>query len=187
MNILALACCGQTKGNTHRLTQAFLQGCQEAGHQTQFISLAQTNIQPCLGCNGCHKGDGCIQSDDMNQIYQAFSQCDLISFATPLYFWGPSAQMKLVIDRFYALGVPDAKGYFSYPQKKCVLLATAADSHRHFWVFEYLQQYYRRLTTYLNWVDCGTLCVGSCGGTKQPRRLEKTDGCDRAYQLGRQL
>ncbi len=187
MNILVLTCSGKAGGNTEKLGAAFSQGCTEGGHRAQTIRFSQIEVKPCRGCNACRVSGRCVQRDGMEEIYQAFLECDLLALATPLYFWGPSAQMKLVIDRLYALGRDHPKGYFSYPLKKCVLLATAADSQRHFWVFESLQQYYQRLVAYLRWTDCGILLAGNCGGTKAPRRIEDTDWLDRAYHLGRRL
>ena len=97
------------------------------------------------------------------------------------------AQLKAAIDRLYALGEKDPKGYYRYPQKRCVLLATAADSDRHFWTFELVEHYYRRLARYLRWTDLGILTAGGCGGTAVPRCIDTTDHLRRAYRFGQSV
>lgn len=152
----------------------------------EVILLRADDVRPCMGCNHCRSGAGCAIDDDMQKIYEEFLSADCVVFATPLYFWTMSGQMKCVIDRLYALG-EDSRSYFSYPKKKCALLATAADTERHFWVFESLDNYYSRLVRFMQWENVGTLMVGSCGGTKQQRRIEETSALDRARVFGASL
>ena len=187
MKICAVVGSSKINGNTDKVTEAFLRGVGEVGNETVKIHLGQTKIEPCLGCNCCTDGNGCRQKDGFAFFAEKFLDCDVIVFATPLYFWGISAQLKAVIDRMYSLGEKDPKGYFKYPCKKCVLIATAADSARHFWAFEMLEQYYHRLVKYFRWTDLGIFEAGSCGGTAVPRRLEETDAEERAYQFGKKL
>lgn len=184
MKFLAIVGSGKVGGNTDRLTDAFLKGAAEHGHQIAKFHLGETEIRPCLGCNACAQGGGCVQTDGMERLLPAFLDCDVVVLATPVYFWGISAQLKAVIDRLYALGEKDPKGYYRYPQKHCVLLATAADSVRHFWTFELVEHYYRRLVRYLRWTDWGILTAGGCGGTAVPRCIERTDHLQRAYRFG---
>ncbi len=185
MNILILSCSSHPNGNTEQLARAYERGCREAGHQTRLLCAHQTKVSPCLGCNYCTEHGVCVQKDGMQAIYKAFHWCDRIVFATPVYFWNISGQMKLIIDRLYATGVPSDKGYFAYPVKRCALLATSADTEKHFWVFESVRQYFERLTDYLRWERDGMLFAGNCGGTKMPRRIEETDWLKKAYELGK--
>lgn len=187
MNILALVCCAQTQGNTDTLTDAFLLGASEAGHRTYKLHLGQHRVAPCLGCLRCDETGSCVQQDGMTDVLAALDHCDTVVFATPLYFWNISAQMKAVIDRFYAIGQPSKHGYFLYPRKQSALLVTAADSDSHFWVFEEAEHYYKRLVRYLRWTDLGILTAGKCGGTKEPRRISDTGHLERARQFGRTL
>ena len=187
MKFFAIVGSGRVGGNTDRLTDAFLKGAAERGHQIAKLHLGETEVRPCLGCNACAQDGVCIQADGMERLLPAFLDCDVVVLATPVYFWGISAQLKAVIDRFYALGEKDPKGYYRYPQKRCVLLATAADSDRHFWTFELVEHYYRRLARYLRWTDLGILTAGGCGGTAVPRCIEDTDHLQRAYRFGQSV
>lgn len=184
MKFFAIVGSSKVGGNTDRLTDAFLKGVADQGHQISKLHLGDTEIHPCLGCNACAQDGVCIQADGMERLLPAFLDCNVVVLATPVYFWGISAQLKAVIDRLYALGEKDPKGYYRYPQKHCVLLTTAADSSRHFWTFELVEQYYRRLVSYLHWTDLGILTAGGCGGTVVPRRVEHTDHLQRAYCFG---
>ena len=187
MKICAIVGSSMAGGNTDSLTDAFLRGAAEYGHTAVKFCLGQTHVEPCLGCNACREKHICVQKDDFSQIVAAFTDCDIVVLATPIYFWGMSAQLKAVIDRMYSLGEKDPRGYFKYPYKHCVLLATAADTDRHFWVFESLIQYYERLTNYLRWTSFGILAVGSCGGTVVPRRIGETSNIEKGYEFGKQI
>lgn len=166
--------------------QSMEQGCKLSCKQA-VLAHGELELRPCLGCNGCAAGNGCVQKDDMGQVLDALLECDVVALASPLYFWSISAQLKMVIDRLYALGRVSPRGYYEYPRKKCVLLATSADVDGHFWPFELVEQYYRRLTRYLRWTDLGILTAGGCGGTVVPRCIEKTPHLQRAYDFGRGL
>ncbi len=187
MRILAISCSEKRNGNTEKLVDSFAKGALEAGHELHVLRLSELDVHGCRGCNACAETDKCVQKDGMQQIYPEFIACDAVVMAGPLFFWGMPAQMKAVIDRLYALGHDNEKGYYAYPCKKCALIASAADTERHFWVFESLVNYWRRYISYMRWEDLGCLLVGSCGGTKQPRRIEKTDGLSRAYAFGKAM
>lgn len=184
MKLLVISCSGKKDGNSEKLATAFAQGAQKAGNEVRWLPLSELEVHWCRGCNACVQTDCCVQDDGMREIYSAFEECDAVVFTAPLYFWGMPAQMKAVLDRIYALGHDNAKGYFAYPKKKCALIASAADTERHFWVFESFVSYWQRYVKYMRWEDLGTLLVGSCGGTKQRRCIEKTDGLARAFAFG---
>lgn len=118
MKILMIVGSSRVGGNTDQLADAVLKGAAEHGHEITKLHLGTTKVKPCLGCNVCVTTDACVQKDGMLEIAPAFLDCDAVVFATPLYFWGISAQMKAVIDRLYALGAKDPKGYFKYPRRR---------------------------------------------------------------------
>lgn len=189
MKICVVIGSGKVGGNTEKLADAFIKGAQEAGHEVEKLHLGKLKIGPCVGCNGCKAVDACVQEDDFPVFEAAFRSCDALVLTTPLYFWGISGQLKCLIDRLYSIGEKDPKGYyFVYPKKKCAMLCTGADSDRHFWAFEEVEHYYRRLVSYMHWTDLGILNAGSCGGSGVlPRRIEETPHLQRAYEFGKQL
>ena len=93
------------KQNTSFMVDAFVAGAEEAGHTVEVIQVGKMKIGGCLGCEYCHgKGEGqCIQKDDMEKVYPAFADCDMIVFASPIYYFGMTAQIAAAIQRVYAL------------------------------------------------------------------------------------
>jgi multimeric flavodoxin WrbA len=109
MNILALnASPRKKKSNTNRILIPFLEGAKEAGADFDLIYLYEKNIKPCLGCYACWlKTPGtCCQKDDMEALLPALMACDVVVYATPLYVFGMTAQMKLFLDRIIPAAEP---------------------------------------------------------------------------------
>jgi multimeric flavodoxin WrbA len=92
-------------GNTHRILQPFLEGAAEAGAQTECVSLAARDIHYCTGELHCFfKIPGrCIWKDDMADLLPKVGAADVLVVATPLYFGGPTAQLKAFVDRLTPL------------------------------------------------------------------------------------
>ena len=95
-------------GNTDVLVDEAIDAFCKAGGTAEKVSLSFLNINPCQGCFACMPGDGldsvCIQRDDMTELYQKMFAADAIIWATPIYMWSPTAQMKLFLDRLFPLG-----------------------------------------------------------------------------------
>ena len=103
-HIVILSGSPRKNGNTNLLCRQFQQGAEEAGHSVRFIPLAEKRIGFCRACDACMRSGGtCIQKDDMENILCAFQQADVVVLATPVYFYGVSAQMKAFIDRTYPI------------------------------------------------------------------------------------
>ena len=107
-NILILNGAGKKNGNTAALIKAFIDGAKSVGNEVKEFYLHSMNIKGCMDCQGCAKkpkGDPapCIQKDDMQQIYHAYINCDIVVFATPVYWFTVSAQLKTAVDRLYAI------------------------------------------------------------------------------------
>jgi arsenate reductase len=93
------------KGNTDYLLDRFLEQAVSFGAETVKIQVAEKNILPCIGCNSCMKTGQCvIQNDDMfSEMYSLLQKADVIVAATPVFFYGPTAQLKALIDRSQTL------------------------------------------------------------------------------------
>jgi len=97
-------------------------GMQEADPNCEIteVFLQEKTIHGCTGCQACDLGRTkyCVIQDDMAELYDPFVEADVLVFATPIYFFSMTAQMKVFIDRLYA--VPFEK----WKKKKIVLLMT---------------------------------------------------------------
>ncbi len=165
-------------------------GAEDAGHQTEILSLLKHEVNGCLGCNACRYGKPCIQKDSFNDIVPKIKRADCIVFASPLYFWTISSRLKAFIERFYCIAQEDPDPplgrYEKYPVKDCALLMTSADDF--FWTFEQAVSYYKfTLIHYIGFHDRGMLLAGGCGDTNGRPQIEQTPNLQRAYEFGKQL
>jgi len=165
--ILVLNGAARKDGSTAKLVQGFTEGARSAGHLVQEFYLDGMNIHSCKGClrAGRDAHSPCSQKDDMDQVYSCFADCDVVVFASPLYFWTITGTLKTATDRLYA--ELECLGYGKFARES-VLLMTAGGS-------DYTQAvtWYRTYERNLGWKNRGEV-LGS-GKTKE------------AYQLGASL
>lgn len=90
-------------GNTELLLTSVLAGIEQSGFQAEYIRLAQLAINPCTGCGHCEQEGHCIFTDDMTKLYAAIEAAHRIVIASPIYFYGVTAQTKIFIDRCQVL------------------------------------------------------------------------------------
>ena len=92
------------KGNTLTAINAFIKGAAEK-NEIEVIAPDKLHISPCKGCGACQCHKGCVDQDDTNPTIDKLVEADMILFATPVYWWGMTAQLKQVIDKCYCLGL----------------------------------------------------------------------------------
>lgn len=92
------------KGNTLRAIDAFIKGTSEK-NEIEIIQPDRLHIAPCKGCGACQCYKGCVDQDYTNSTIDKIAAADMILFATPVYWWGMSAQLKLIIDKCYCRGL----------------------------------------------------------------------------------
>lgn len=113
-------------GNTQTLVEEVVRGIQDVGGEAVTYFLNKLDISPCQGCDACRKLGCCRLKDDMQGLYDELLKADAIIIGTPIYFWGPSAQTKAFLDRWYAI---DQNGIRDKLAGKPILLVCAfADS-----------------------------------------------------------
>jgi len=103
MKILGIMGSPRIGGNTDALMDRALEGAKAAGAKVEKVILDQLEINPCRDCEGCAVDGECTQADDMIAIYEKIRQADGLILGTPIYWWGPTAQMKAFLDRWYAI------------------------------------------------------------------------------------
>lgn len=179
--IFVIMSAGTKRGNTDRLTDAYIKGLVERGHSVTKVYLGSMRIEGCRGCGVCQRlAHRCAVRDGMQDIYPLFAECDTVVMASPLYFWTITAKLKSFIDRLYAISVDD-----KYPQKDSVLLMTAGDDNDT--TFEQPIRYFRLLNQALGWNEVGLYCAGGCTGCeKLARQIDKVH-LENAYKMGLEL
>ena len=112
-------------GNTMQLVRAFAEALEGCGHDMRMVYLNDIEIRPCQGCLACLPEGDCPIDDDMAEVKQYVLESDLMVYATPIYWYGPSGQMKLFMDRSIAF---EDGGFNSRIRgKKAVTLMTCGD------------------------------------------------------------
>jgi len=103
MKITAVVGSMRVNGNTEILTDIVLSSAEAAGAEVTKIVLRDGLIQGCDGCDFCREKGFCKKNDSITNILNILKESDGILFASPVYFWSVSAQMKALIDRSYPL------------------------------------------------------------------------------------
>lgn len=175
--ILVLMGSPRTGGNTELLADAFITGVKAAGHEVVKIQVGRLAAKGCQDCKYCfsHQGE-CVQKDGMGEFYAHYEEADVIVFATPLYFYGFSAQLKTVIDRLYA------KTFVESNVKEAVLLAVAAEEEQE--TFSPLISHYHAILRYMNWDDRGIVAVNS---VEAKGDIREHAALDEARRLGESI
>jgi multimeric flavodoxin WrbA len=105
MNIVTLLGSPRKRGNTATVLGWF-EGQVAPAHRVERIDVVDHTVHGCRGCNACHKvldAPGCRQGDEAVAIFQRMMAADLVVYATPLYNWSFTAQLKALMDRHYCL------------------------------------------------------------------------------------
>ena len=98
MKIIVLEGSPNQHGSSNMLADNFIRGAEEAGHTVKVIDAAHADIHPCIGCIHCGYEGPCVQKDDVEKFRQDILEADMMVFVTPLYYYGMSAQLKILID-----------------------------------------------------------------------------------------
>ena len=174
MNILILSGSPRRGGNTELLVEAFVKGASQK-HHVEVVSVHDYKVNPCMGCNACFKNENnaCIQKDDMPLIYEKMAVADMLVIASPVYFYGLSAQLKAVIDRFHN-PIRD-----TYHIKKTALLLVGAASLPE--LFDGILAQYQLCLNFFKLEDAGRVLVR---GVKDKGDIRNADALHEAFHLG---
>ena len=176
MKILVLTGSPRKNGNSNTLADNFIKGAQEAGYEVVRFDCAFKNVHPCIACNKCSTSGQCVFKDDFEFIKSNIIDSDMVVFATPMYYFGISSQIKTVIDRFYAINGEIQK------TKKAALILTYADTSEK--EAQPIISHYKTMLSYLGWSDAGQIIApgvwleGDIKGTQYPQK---------AYELGKNI
>ena len=168
MKIVVLEGSPNRHGSSNMLADCFRQGAEEAGHTVEIIDAAHADIHPCTGCVHCGYEGPCVQKDDVEQFRRQILDADMMVFVTPLYYYGMSAQLKTLVDRFCAFNSSIQRKHM-----RSALLAVAWNSDD--WTFEALESHYKTLVRYLNLQDMGMVLGRGCGAGQWGGRRQATE------------
>ena len=176
--VLVLSTSPRKNSNSEALAEAFARGAADSGHEVEMISLRGKELRFCMGCFACQKSGKCVLRDDMQEIVPKMEQADVLVFATPIYYYEMSGQMKTLLDRGNPLFVSD------YRFRDVFLLASAAEDE------DFVPQ--RAISGLEGWIECfpkarlaGTVFGG--GVTDTGEMKNRPEKLQEAYTLGQSL
>ena len=168
--ILILNGSPRRNGKTASLVKAFIRGAESAGNEVKEFYLQGMNIGGCLACEACARNGGfCVQKDDMEQVNEAYLWADVIVFASPMYWGTVTGQLKIAVDRLYA--VQNRLGYsdMSRQYKETAFLMTARGGY-----YRQALDFYGIFTDLMGWKDWGK--VLGAGREAEAENLGKSIG-----------
>ncbi len=161
-------------GNTDLLARAFVRGASKK-HEVEVISVADYKINPCIGCNSCftREGNKCFQNDDMQAVYEKLRTADIVVVASPVYFYGVSAQLKALIDRLHT----PMRNEFQI--KKLGLLSVGAATLPG--LFDAIKMQYQLVLDFFQLESIGMVLVN---GIREKGDIDGNPALEEAYRLG---
>ncbi|HEY3424690.1 MAG TPA: flavodoxin family protein [Negativicutes bacterium] len=178
-NILVLTGSPRKGGNTDKLADAFIAGARQAGHTTVTFTTADKHIKGCIDCQTCFsKGSACSVPDDFANLAPLLEQADIVVFATPLYWFTFSVQLKAAIDKFYSFVI--GKRPLKVKESMLLVCGGGTDSN----TYDGIVKSYKLIADFLNWKDSGIVIVP---GLHDKDDILKTDGLKRAETLGKNI
>ena len=176
-HVLIISSSPRKGGNSETLAASFAKGAEEAGHKVETVYLREKKYGFCKGCLACLKAGHCVIDDDAVEVAARMHDADVLVFATPVYYYSVSGQLKTMLDRANPLFDSD------YAFTKAYLLATAAEDGE--------ETVEGTVKAVQGWVDCFERCelAGTvfAGGVNGVGDIAGHPALEEAYQMGKEI
>ena len=167
----------RNNSNSDKLAASFAKGALEAGNDVETVSLKGKTIAFCRGCFACANTGRCVIKDDANEITEKILNAEVVVWATPIYYYEMSGQMKTMIDRANSLYPRD------YKFRDVYLLSVAADDG------DYVDE--KAAGGVQGWVDCFEKAEFKgkvfAGNVNDQGDIEGHKALNEAYELGKKV
>ena len=175
--VLIISTSIRSNSNSELLAKAFANGAKESGNNVEFVTLKDKTISFCKGCLACQKLGHCIITDDANEITEKMLNAEVIVWATPIYYYEMSGQIKTMIDRANSLYPRD------YKFRDVYLLTTAAEDE------SYVDE--GAVKGLQGWIDCYEKASFAgkifAGGFTAPKDIEGSEKLKEAFEKGKAI
>lgn len=176
-NVLIISSSPRKGGNSETLAASFAKGAQEAGNKVETVYLREKEIGFCKGCLACLRLGHCVIKDGAAETVKKMHDADVLVFATPVYYYSVSGQLKTMLDRANPLFGSD------YVFTKAYLLATAAEDEG--------ETVEGTVKAVQGWVDCFDRCELAetvfVGGVNNVGDIAGHPALEKAYQIGKEV
>lgn len=176
-NVLIISSSLRKGSNSEALADEFARGAADAGNRVELISLRDKDIRFCRGCLACQKTHKCVIADDAPAIVTKMHDADVIAFASPIYYYEMSGQLKTLLDRANPLYPSD------YRFRDIYMLTSAAEDEP--------ATPERAVSGLTGWIDCfekarlaGTVFAG---GVNDPGEVKGHPALAEAYTAGKNI
>ena len=175
-NIVILSGSPRKNATTDRLVSAFVEGAESQGHAVSCFRVADMKIGGCIACRYCLENHGlCVLQDDMPSILKELRNADVLVLASPIYYFSVSAQLKLAIDRMYALLEE------GMPVKRAALLVTCGDDEA---AAAGAVSMFQLICKYMSWEEAGIVITP---GLYNPNDIDGREELEKAKTLGQNI
>lgn len=161
--------------NSDALAEAFAKGAESAGNEVEILSLKGRDIAYCKGCLACQRTKKCVMSDDAAEFTEKVKNADVLAFASPIYYYSLSGQLKTLLDRLNPLFSADCAFGDVY------LLLTAADDTP--------GTEEGAVKCMQGWIDCFDNArlagIVFCGGVNAPGDIAGAPALKEAFEKGK--
>lgn len=102
MKVLGISGSPRRDGNTATLIHTAFDVLHEEGIETEYLSVADHSVKPCIACGGCFTSESprCTQKDPaFDGIIEKFAAADGILIGSPVYFGSATPQLISLMDR----------------------------------------------------------------------------------------
>ena len=175
--VLVISTSLRGNSNSHALAESFAKGAEEAGNEVELVTLRGKELKFCIGCLSCQRTGKCVIADDAPALTAKMHDADVIAFATPIYYYEMSGQMKTLLDRANPLYGRD------YRFSDIYLLTSAVEDEEHVPT--------RAVSGLEGWIECferahlaGTVFAG---GVNDPGEIKGHPALDKALEMGRNV
>ena len=175
--ILVITTSLRKNSNSTALANAFAKGASESENKVEIISLIDKSIAFCRGCLACQHTQKCVIKDDSNEIVEKMKNADVIAFATPIYYYEMSGQMKTLLDRANPLYPSD------YKFRDIYFLASAAETEEN--------TMDKAISGLMGWIDCFGKAelkgVIKALGVNDEGDIKNHSSLNEAYEMGKKV
>lgn len=175
--VLVVSSSLRPRSNSEALAEQFVKGALDAGNDVEMVSLKDKDIRFCKGCLACQETLACVIKDDMAELVKKVCEADALCFATPIYYYEMSGQLKTFLDRCNPLYTAD------YRFRDVYFIATAADDS--------MSTPDKAKSGLQGWIDCFKKAEFSgsvfCGGVDAAGDVEGNSALRQAYLLGNSI
>lgn len=175
--VLVITTSFRNKSNSEKLADYFIKGAKESENQVEKIELRSKEIHFCRGCLACQKIGKCVIKDDANEIIEKMRNAEVIVFATPIYYYEMSGQMKTLLDRTNPLFGSE------YSFREIYLLTVAADNSENTDA--------GAIKGLNGWISCfdkaRLVKTLFAGGVEKANEIEGNPKLEAAYKMGKQV